>query len=94
MFARSDRSRRLKAIGSDERRDVGRGQLRPLPRRLGAVRTDKHQPRRIGGAVAGHEQLRSELANITNASLAHDQDPAGPRQGRTAEPQADLEAGQ
>ncbi len=65
MFARTDRSHRLGVTGIDERQDVGRGQPRPLARRPGAVRNGEHQPRPVGGAVAGHEQLRSELPNKT-----------------------------
>ncbi len=63
VFARSDRSRRLRVIGSDKRQDVGRGQRCQLPWRPGAVRTDEHQALRVENAVAGHEQLRSELAS-------------------------------
>ncbi len=66
MYARSDRSRRLRTIGTDERQDVDRGQRRAVPWRPDAVRTGEHQPRRLEGAVAGREQLRSELANKTS----------------------------
>jgi hypothetical protein len=31
------------------------------------IRTGEHQPRRIGCAVAGHEQLRPEMANKARA---------------------------
>jgi len=44
-FARSDRSRRLRFIRTDERLVEGPGQRLTLTQRADAVRTDEHQPR-------------------------------------------------
>jgi hypothetical protein len=44
VFARSDRSRRQRPIGTDERQVIGRGQSLAYGRRSGAVRTYEHEP--------------------------------------------------
>ncbi len=49
VVARNDRSRWLRAIGTDERQGVGRGQRVHSARPPGAVRTDEHRPCRIAG---------------------------------------------
>ena len=76
VFARSDRSRRQRSIGTDERQVIGRGQSLARARRSGAVRTDEHEPRLGGSAVARHEQLRSDLTNETTGP------PDGPARAR------------
>ena len=65
VFVRSDRSRELRPIGTDEKLVIGRGQRLGRARRPGVVRTDEHEPRSDESAVARHEQLRSDLANKT-----------------------------
>jgi len=70
VFARTDRSRRLRAIGIDERWGIGQGERLPLAMRGGAVRTDEHQFRQIVGAVITHKQVRSGLANKTSSATA------------------------
>lgn len=45
--ARSDRSRRFKTIGADERQVVSDGQRLAIPWRSDAIRTDEHQLRRL-----------------------------------------------
>lgn len=92
VFARSDRSRGLRAIGTDERTLEGRGQQLAPAQRLGAVRTDEHQSRGDGGAVARHEQLWSGLANKAKqtALASH---PFNEHMHRVMEPVVSLPAG-
>lgn len=70
VFVGSDRSGQREDIGSDERQAIGPGQRLLLAYRPGAVRTHEHQSRRIGAAVARHEQLRSELTNRAKGATA------------------------
>jgi len=66
VSARSDRRRRQGSIGTDERQVISRGRSLARPQRPGAVRTHEHEPPPDEGAVARHEQLRSDLANETS----------------------------
>jgi hypothetical protein len=51
---------------TDVRWGISRGQRLAAASPQGAVRTDEHQPRRIAGAVASHEQARSLYTNRAN----------------------------
>ena len=65
VFARSDRSRRLRAIGSDERQALAKVRdFWPAQGRVRSELTNIDSPS-ARAAVADHEQLRSELANKT-----------------------------
>jgi hypothetical protein len=63
LFVKSDRTRRAEVIRAKEMQGVGRGQRPAAAGRLGAVRTDEHQPRRKSGAVTGHEHVRSVVVS-------------------------------